>query len=193
MKSLKLLMAFCTSAVLLAACAAPAAAPPTTAKPTTAPSADHSGHAMPTTNAPFDAQFIDGMIVHHRGAIDMANDALSKVEKPEIKTLAQAILKAQDAEIKQMKGWRKQWYPDVKDTGGMQMDMGPMSVTEGSRPYDIRFIDAMIPHHEGAIAMANEALKKAEKPEIKMLAQAIIKAQTAEIEQMKQWRTEWTK
>jgi uncharacterized protein (DUF305 family) len=148
---------------------------------------------MPASTAPFDAQFIDGMIVHHQGAIAMANEALSKAEKPEIKTLAQAILKAQDAEIKQMKDWRKQWYPDVKDTGGMQMDMGPMSVTEGSLPYDIRFIDAMIPHHEGAIAMANDALSKAEKSETKTLAQAIIKAQTAEIEQMKQWRTEWTK
>ncbi|NJM40041.1 MAG: DUF305 domain-containing protein, partial [Anaerolineae bacterium] len=146
-----------------------------------------------TSNAPFDAQFIDGMIIHHQGAIDMANDALTKAEKPEIKTLSQAILKAQDAEIKQMKGWRTQWYPDLKETGGMSMDMGPMSVKDGTEPYDIRFIDAMIPHHEGAIAMAKEALQKAEKPELKTLAEEIIKAQTAEIEQMKQWRAAWVK
>jgi uncharacterized protein (DUF305 family) len=191
MKPLKLWMALCTSAVL-AACAAPAPTPAQAPSPT----ADHSGHSLPASNTsttPFDAQFIDGMIVHHQGAIDMANDALTKAEKPEIKTLSQAILKAQDAEIKQMKGWRTQWYPSLKDTSGMNMDMGPMLVKEGTQPYDIRFIDAMIPHHEGAIAMAKEALQKAEKPEIKTLAEAIIQAQTAEIEQMKQWRTAWVK
>ena len=148
---------------------------------------------MPAMSAPFDAQFIDGMIVHHQGAISMANDALQKAEHPEIKSLAQAILKAQAGEIKQMQGWRKQWYADVKDTGGMTMDMGPMSVQDGAQPYDIRFIEAMIPHHESAIVIAKEALQKAEKPEIKQLAEAIIKAQTAEIEQMKQWRAAWTK
>lgn len=123
----------------------------------------------------------------------MAKDALNKAEKLEIKTLAQAILKAQDAEIKQMQGWRKQWYADVKDTGGMSMDMGPMAVKDGPEPYDIRFIDAMIPHHASAVAMATLALQKAEKPEIKTLAEAILKAQTAEIEQMTQWRAAWVK
>jgi uncharacterized protein (DUF305 family) len=189
MKQIKLSIAISLIATFLAACAAQPAA---TAAPT-AVVVVNSGHDMASMTAPFDAQFIDGMIVHHQGAIAMAKDALNKAEKPEIKALAQAILKAQDAEITQMQGWRKQWYANVKDTGGMMMDMGPMAVKEGPEPYDIRFIDAMIPHHASAIVMAKEALQKAEKPEIKTLAEAIIKAQTAEIEQMTQWRTEWVK
>jgi uncharacterized protein (DUF305 family) len=49
------------------------------------------------------------------------------------------------------------------------------------------FIEMMIPHHEGAIAMADLALSKAKRPEIKQLAEAIKKDQTREIQQMQTW------
>lgn len=186
-------------ALTLSACAAPQAAAPTSApaQPTAAASMAGMDHGNMDMSAPFDAMFIDGMIAHHEGAISMANQALKEAQRPEIKTLAEDIVKAQQAEITQMQEWRKAWYPDLKATGGltttsgMMMDMGPMAVPAGDQPFDIRFIDAMIPHHESAIMMAQMALQRAEKPEIKTLAEAIIQAQTAEIEQMKQWRAEW--
>jgi uncharacterized protein (DUF305 family) len=133
------------------------------------------------------------MIEHHQGALTMAKDAQANAQRPEIEALAEAILATQQAEINQMRAWRIQWHPDVPDTGGMQMDMGPMTVAPGAAPYDIRFIDAMIPHHEGAIVMAKEALTKSARPEIKALAEAIIAAQTREIEQMRQWRAAWVR
>ena len=151
---------------------------------------DHDG--TPTTAAPYDAQFIDSMIMHHQGAIDMANQALKEAQKPEIKTLAQAVVKAQEAEIAQMRQWRQAWYPDLPDTGGTGMAMGEMMISgDTSKPFDQRFIEAMIPHHEGAIAMAKDAQQKAEHPEIKTLAQAIITAQEGEIAQMRQWLQAW--
>jgi uncharacterized protein (DUF305 family) len=74
----------------------------------------------------------------------------------------------------------------------MGMSMGDMEIsTDTSKPFDQRFIEAMIAHHEGAIAMAKDAQQKAEKPEIKTLAQDIITAQEGEISQMRQWQTEW--
>lgn len=57
--------------------------------------------------------------------------------------------------------------------------------------YDLRFIDMMIPHHEGAILMAQDALKNSNHQEIRDLAQKIIDAQKKEIEQLKQWRKQW--
>jgi uncharacterized protein (DUF305 family) len=59
--------------------------------------------------------------------------------------------------------------------------------------FDQRFIDAMIPHHEGALTMAQDALKKTKRPEIKKLTQEIVTSQQKEIDQMQQWRKAWYK
>lgn len=57
--------------------------------------------------------------------------------------------------------------------------------------FDRMFIDMMVPHHQSASAMAQIALDRAEHPEVKEMAQQIIDAQNAEIEQMRTWRQEW--
>lgn len=59
--------------------------------------------------------------------------------------------------------------------------------------FDKAFMEQMIMHHEGAVAMAEAALKSASHPEIKQMAQDIISAQTKEITQMKDWQTQWFK
>ena len=56
---------------------------------------------------------------------------------------------------------------------------------------DRHFIEEMIPHHEGAIAMAELALEKSKRPEILSLSQDIIEAQTTEINQMTAWYKVW--
>jgi uncharacterized protein (DUF305 family) len=176
-------------AMLLAACGAT----PTATAPTAA-SMDHgAGHGSSghSSTAPYDATFIDGMIVHHQGALVMADQVIKESQRPELLQLAEAIRKTQQAEIEQMQTWRKAWYPDLPDSGGMNMDMGPMEVPAGETPFDQRFIEAMIPHHEGAVAMARDAMQKAERQEIKTLAQAIITAQEAEIAQMREWLKAW--
>jgi uncharacterized protein (DUF305 family) len=182
-----LLAACALTFVALAACQ-PAATPAASSHT----GIDHSAHGSSESNAPIDVQFIDGMIVHHQEAIDMANDAKKQAARPEILALADAILKTQQAEIDQMRTWRAAWYPDAPASSGMNMDMGPMSVAPGDAPYDIRFIDAMIPHHEGAVAMAKAIREKTARAELKTLADAIVVAQTTEIEQMRSWRTAWT-
>lgn len=57
----------------------------------------------------FDLLFIEMMIPHHEGAITMSKDALEKSEHAEIKTLANQIIKAQEAEIKMMQEWKTKW------------------------------------------------------------------------------------
>jgi uncharacterized protein (DUF305 family) len=151
---------------------------------------DHS--AMMESSLPFDAQFIDGMIEHHLGAVEMAQEALERGEQPELLELAQAILDAQEPEIAQMREWRELWYPDLPMSGGMDMDMGAMSVSDDeSLPYDQRFLEAMISHHQGAIDMAQAALTNAENTELITLAREIITTQQAEIDQMQSWLREW--
>jgi uncharacterized protein (DUF305 family) len=155
----------------------------------------------------FDLRFIDGMIPHHEGAVAMAQEALQKSNRPEIKQLAQAIIDAQEQEISELKEWRTAWYPNAGDEPMMySAEMGHMMpMTEEMRSsmmmngdlgaaddqFDLRFINAMIPHHQGAIDMARQALEKSNRSEIKELAQNIIDSQQAEIDQMMQWRKDW--
>jgi uncharacterized protein (DUF305 family) len=61
------------------------------------------------TGKDFDTHFIDMMTPHHEGAVTMAKEALAKAEHSEIKTLANQIIKAQEAEIKMMADWKAKW------------------------------------------------------------------------------------
>lgn len=57
--------------------------------------------------------------------------------------------------------------------------------------FDKAFLTAMIAHHKDALTMAKEAKEKAERDEIKNLADEIISAQTTEINQMQEWQKDW--
>lgn len=160
-----------------------------------------------SADANYDLRFIDAMIPHHQGAVEMAKQAQQKSKRPEIKKLASEIIKAQDQEIAQLKQWRTAWYPKASSTPvaydaktgktvpmpheQMQGMMMNMDLGSADAEFDLRFINAMIPHHESAIAMAKDTLSKSQRPEIKKLAQSIIDSQQAEINQMKQWRKSW--
>ena len=169
---------------------------------------NHSmGMDLGPADANFDLRFIDAMTPHHQGAVEMAKEAEQKSKRPEIKKLADNIIKSQNQEITQMKQWRQAWYPKAGDKPmaynsqmGHMMEMSSdqmktmmMSQDLGAADaeFDLRFIDAMIPHHEGAVTMAQDALTKSKRPEIKKLAQEIVKAQDIEIKQMQQWRKAW--
>ncbi|WP_066378858.1 DUF305 domain-containing protein [Anabaena sp. CA = ATCC 33047] len=64
-------------------------------------------------DADYDLRFIDAMILHHQGAVDMAKEVQQKSNRPEMQKLAADIIKAQNQEIAQMQQWRKAWYPQV--------------------------------------------------------------------------------
>lgn len=57
----------------------------------------------------FDKAFLEMMIIHHEGAVDMAKLIPSRAKHNEIKTLGEAIITAQTKEIAEMKQWQKDW------------------------------------------------------------------------------------
>lgn len=61
------------------------------------------------TGDAFDKAFIEGMIPHHQGAIDMARAALQSAKHDEIKRMARDIISAQQSEIDMMKQWQRDW------------------------------------------------------------------------------------
>lgn len=71
--------------------------------------------------------------------------------------------------------------------GGMMSGISDKSGDE----FDRAFLSEMIMHHQGAVVMAQAALRDAEHEEIKQLTRNIIETQTAEIEQMQEWYRQW--
>ncbi len=131
------------------------------------------------------------MIEHHKGAIEMANWILDITTNPDLITAAEAILAAQDPEIKQMTQWLKDWYgQDVDEASAamMKSDMEMMmqEIGKAENP-EKAFLYQMSLHHNSAIDMAQAALLKADHAELRELAKNIITAQTQEIAQYQDW------
>jgi uncharacterized protein (DUF305 family) len=147
--------------------------------------------------------FLEAMVPHHKSAISMAEVAVDRAEEPEIKRLAQAILKAQDPEIQQMGRIHERVFNaglrpnvDSHEALGLTAEEAGMGHEDSARelrtadPFDRAFVDEMVPHHRGAIKMAEAVLKKTADAELRKLAQAIIDAQMREVERMNAFRTE---
>jgi len=145
-----------------------------------------------------DKRFIDAMVPHHQGAVEMAEVALKNTGHEEIEQLAQNIVSTQEAEIEELKEIKQEEFgtsrvPMDMDMGQMQdmgMTMNPQSLA-GEKPFDRAFIDAMIPHHRSAIQMGNVALERSDNPRVEELAGNIVEAQEREISQMQAWREDW--
>jgi uncharacterized protein (DUF305 family) len=144
-----------------------------------------------------DKAFIDAMVPHHQGAVEMAEVALENAEHEEIRSLAEDIVSAQEAEIEELKAIKQREFgssevPMEMSAGEMQM-MGMTDPGElaNKDPFDKAFIDAMIPHHRSAIAMAQVALEDSDNPEIREIARNIVNAQKKEFAQLQGWRGEW--
>lgn len=154
-----------------------------------------------------DSHFIEQMIPHHEDAITMANLALSRAERSEIKILSGDIIKDQSEEIDQMEQWYKSWFgnevPGISTSagrgmgmmmrGGMMGNETDIKTLENAKPFDKEFIEQMIPHHQMAVMMAQMLLSSTNRPEMKQLAENIIAAQTKEINQMREWYQNWYK
>jgi uncharacterized protein (DUF305 family)/predicted small secreted protein len=144
-----------------------------------------------------DRAFIDAMVPHHKGAVDMVEVALENADHEEIRSLAEAIVSAQEAEIAELRAIKEQEFGisevpmemSAKEMKAMGMtDPGELATKD---PFDKAFIDAMIPHHRFAIEMASVALRESHNARIKEIARAIVDAQEKEIAQMQRWREEW--
>lgn len=144
-----------------------------------------------------DKAFIDAMVPHHEGAVEMAEVALERAEHPEIRNLAEEIISAQRAEIEMFGEIRQEKFGSAEGQMDMnEQDMQAMGMSDPQElakadPFDKAFIDDMIPHHESAIAMAEVARKNTDDPEIREIANDIVSAQEREIGQMERWRQQW--
>lgn len=155
-----------------------------------------------------DAHFIEQMIPHHEDAILMARLAQTKATRPEVKNLADSIIKSQTVENNLMRDWYKQWFGRDLPAGyevmnshsmmsgsgmhmGMMGDSSDLERLENASDFDREFVTLMIPHHQMAVMMTSMLKGGTQRPEMKKLADDIIKAQSDEISQMRSWLKEW--
>jgi uncharacterized protein (DUF305 family) len=152
------------------------------------------GMAVPLTGKP-DLDFVQGMIPHHKGAIDMAKVVLQYGADPEVKKLAEAVVKAQENEIGFMKDWvtktDQMALTVVADSTKANSEAMAVMMKNMMVPYsgnaDLDFVKGMIPHHQGAVDMAKVAIQFAKDPALLKLASDIISAQEGEISFMNDW------
>ncbi|TQM64473.1 DUF305 domain-containing protein [Humibacillus xanthopallidus] len=151
-----------------------------------------------------DVTFATDMIPHHQQAVEMADLAAERASDAQVKSLAAAIKAAQDPEIQTMSGWLSTWgQPVPSDTDGhdmSDMDHGDGATMEGmmtdeemqrlaaasGAAFDRLWLELMIKHHEGAVAMAETATASGKNADVVALAKEIITAQKAEIATMEQ-------
>jgi uncharacterized protein (DUF305 family) len=146
-----------------------------------------------------DAMFIEQMIPHHDDAIAMAELALERSERPEIRQLAEDVRRSQTAENAQMRDWYREWYgTEVPETsGGMGMMGGMMGGTTDldalarAEDFDKAFLEQMIPHHEMAVMMTRMAGRAGGREELRALTDSMRREQTREIRMMESWYRDW--
>jgi uncharacterized protein (DUF305 family) len=144
-----------------------------------------------------DRAFVTEMVPHHQSAVEMAELAQRYSQRPEIKQLSREIIAAQNAEIEQLRGLDQR----LADAGVAKRSLGITAHEMGTHmdpaalrraePFERAFLDMMIPHHEGAIRMAQLELERGRNRTVKRLAGRIVDAQRNEIALMHQWRIQW--
>lgn len=144
-----------------------------------------------------DVMFAQLMIPHHQQAVQLAGLVPDRSANPALLQLAARIAGQQQPEINAMKAMLAQWEVDSSEmphqgAHGMTMagmvdeaTMVRLEALKGAE-FDSLWLTSMIGHHEGAIEMANVEIADGANVDMVGLARAIVAAQQAEINEMKQ-------
>lgn len=134
-----------------------------------------------------DLRYINQMAAHHRGAILLADQIASKSQRPDITSLAAEIKIGEPKLIAELYGWKKAWYNDSRTVADpVVANLGPADET-----VDLRFLNALIAHHEAGIEMTQEIRTKSSRKEVLDNADAVELFLTNSATVLKGWRAQW--
>ncbi len=133
-----------------------------------------------------DLRYINAMIAHHRGAMLLAKQA-EVSGRPEIQSLAKEIGENEPKAIAELYAWKKSWYGDTKQVKDpIVSNLGTYNDT-----FDLRFLNAIIAHHQNGLIMTNDIKTKSSRNEILDNANAVDKFLTDTGVVLKEWRKTW--
>lgn len=150
-----------------------------------------------------DKAFVRMMVPHHWQAIVMTELAPSRSTDREVLAIADRINTEQGLEIQSMQGWQarnglavtdpQDSYQQLLQDPEMLEQMGMATPAELDRleslqgnAFDVLFLQLMIPHHEGAIAMAEDVARDGSDLYVRQLAIDIISTQSRQVYDMQQ-------
>ena len=133
-----------------------------------------------------DLRYIDAMISHHQGAILLAKQA-EKSQRQEVKELALTIQQDEPKAIAELYQWKKEWYGDVRQVKNPVV----ANLGEYDDKFDLRFLNALISHHDTGILMVKEVRQKSSRAEILNNADAVESFLSGGVTMLKDWRNQW--
>lgn len=143
-----------------------------------------------------DADFVHMMVMHHQHGIEMAKIAVGKVQRPDVRQLAEKILKGQQQESKELESMKPadghkmpgaSGSHDMSAMPGMQKGQQHIAhlKTASGAEADRIFLTAMTEHHQMAVDMTVAAKPKLKDPKVRQFADKTVTNQKAEIAEMK--------
>jgi len=133
-----------------------------------------------------DLRYVNAMIAHHRGAVLLAEQA-EKSERTEVSDLAREIQKSEPMLIAELYTWKNEWYHDTRIVAD------PLVPKLGiyDKTFDLRFLNALIAHHELGVEMTQDVRLKTSNTIVLDNANAVEAFLVRSTEMLKNWRSNW--
>ena len=142
--------------------------------------------------------FLRRMAAHYEIGAELARLAAEKAEQDELRVLGRMMVAEQTAEIEIMRRWWRSWYagdlpPPTPEEHAAMPGMPPPGTIEelaglSGRAFEERFFAVMLPHHQGAVDIAQDAWHQAVDPRLRLFAYQVRHRQRGQIDRMKAMR-----
>ncbi|MEI6532842.1 MAG: DUF305 domain-containing protein [Candidatus Roizmanbacteria bacterium] len=134
-----------------------------------------------------DLRYINAMIAHHKGAILLAKQANKHTTRKEVVDLTIEILKNEPIAIEELYKWKKENYGDIYQVSDPTVEnLGPKDTKS-----DLRFLNALINHHELGLLMTKEIQMKSGNSYILSNADAVDIFLKSGLQMLHSWRKNW--
>ena len=171
--------------------------------PTRQGNADSEINSSPRAiDAPFELQFIDTTIELDLNAIDAAQLVATRAEHEELKQFSRKLIAERQGEIATLRQLRSTWFSTrpkaiyLELSGAPEafhaLDIGKLDPMK-ENAFDLEFIGQMTSFLGPANRMTSDLLTKDARPELKQIAQSILRSNELELEQLKKWEIDWQK
>ncbi len=139
----------------------------------------------------FDQQFIDTLVPHLQLETELAQIALTRAQHEELRQMAQELIDDDTALIRDLQEWREAWYGS-RATPPMGGAAEIANLRSAPEPFDVAFIDALLPLQQPAIDMANRAVLEGGQQDLLDAAGGILASHSRYCLQMQAWRKDWS-